>query len=725
MPYHDLFPRSALLSTKTEIDNKFLFSSKIEKENLPDGFFFFILEFCNLTKSASIVQTRIKKAIELSSYKDGVDKTDYFEKLIETINESLGAFTREGVDLWKNNFNAIIGLISNNEIILSQTGKMSGYLFRKNKILSILENSNDTPAHPLKTFSNITAGCLNVDDKIILANNHFFDKISLDRIRKIISKNSPKRTVAEVFQSFHLNFQPVNMIAIEMSSLSTLEQEKDEDVPETVFADQKIETFVAKSLKICWPVAKKFTRFILSAMQRIGIEIRKTFVFSKKYYESTIKPSSQKAMIKVANSNLKNKFDLSVIGSKLKVSEQRNIKINGFKRQSIINKRKTFRLPEISMLSNLVIFLLQKEQRKYVYSFFIIIFSVIILSNIGVKNKNNAEIKRVQQSALSFDKADALFRKAKDDYALGKPEAVSELSQALDLAIESKESPGDKDKAVALANDIQAILDKEIRGKRISEQATAFPFGQDITKITMIGADLYGLNPNGELYLFDTRNKESQLVGSVNNNGKSISLTSSESLNKLFISSDQQKLIGYDIASRAENLITLADQSDWEKAAAIGVFSTNIYSLDPASNMIWKHTQVDDGYSVGSKYFDNRKVSVQDCVDLAIDGNIYLLRTNGNIMKFSHNSLEQEFAATDIPKPNDKISNPSRIITSEDTNKIFILDKALHRIVQTDKSGAFSGQYLFNNIEIDDFAINAKLQKLWIVSKSQIYEMDL
>jgi hypothetical protein len=45
--------------------------------------------------------------------------------------------------------------------------------------------------------------------------------------------------------------------------------------------------------------------------------------------------------------------------------------------------------------------------------------------------------------------------------------------------------------------------------------------------------------------------------------------------------------------------------------------------------------------------------------------------------------------------------------------------------VKFDKSGDFVDNYTFEGIQIEDFVVNAKLQKIWALAGGKIYEGEL
>jgi len=200
----------------------------------------------------------------------------------------------------------------------------------------------------------------------------------------------------------------------------------------------------------------------------------------------------------------------------------------------------------------------------------------------------------------------------------------------------------------------------------------------------------------------------------------------SESMSKLLCTTDKKKLLGFDNDSKSFSELKIVNNTtEWEQTTAIATYSTNIYLLDSTSDKLLKHTLNENIYTKGTTYVDTKKISLKNAIDEAIDGNLFILFKDGSVNKFVKGALEPDFVLKNIPTPNNKIEEASKIFTDENTNSIFVLDKKLNRILKFNKSGDYTSQYIFDGISIDDFVINAKLQKIWALSSGKIYEGNL
>ena len=148
--------------------------------------------------------------------------------------------------------------------------------------------------------------------------------------------------------------------------------------------------------------------------------------------------------------------------------------------------------------------------------------------------------------------------------------------------------------------------------------------------------------------------------------------------------------------------------------------------LDSDVGKIWKYTLSDSTYSAATSYVVKTAISLSNSVDLAIDGDVYVLKNDGTIVKISKGAENTNYAISAPPTPEDKISSPKKILTSVDSGSLYIFDKEANRILEYTKAGGYKRQFVADKeISLSTFAINTKINKLWLVSEKKVYEFDL
>jgi hypothetical protein len=161
--------------------------------------------------------------------------------------------------------------------------------------------------------------------------------------------------------------------------------------------------------------------------------------------------------------------------------------------------------------------------------------------------------------------------------------------------------------------------------------------------------------------------------------------------------------------------------------AAVDSFFGNFYLLDPRANVLLRYLPTADGYSAPPEsYFPaDQKVDLSQAVDMAIDGGIYVLFSDGRINKYSGGvPAEFDLSGLDVP-----LSNPVAIYTApdEEVQYLYVADAGNHRIVQLEKDGTFVRQYKprpgeavsFANLQ--DIYIDEISGRLFVLDSNNLY----
>jgi len=297
------------------------------------------------------------------------------------------------------------------------------------------------------------------------------------------------------------------------------------------------------------------------------------------------------------------------------------------------------------------------------------------------------------------------------------------VEDALALSVKAEGSPSDKDKAVALTKEINQAIDKINKITRLYDQQPVLKLGDNIPKIVMSGYDVYGANNEGKVYAGNTQDKSVKLFASIGkDNGAVKDVVLDENANKIIFALDSNKMFGLDLTSKTAAEIKLTD-SAWENTTAFDIFTSNIYLLDKDNNSIVKHIKDGENYVKGTTYVTAKKGGLTNALDLAIDGNIYVLNGDGKVIKLTRGAVDSNFALSAVP--GSVAPSLKSIFTNANTNYIYLLDQTGNKIIRFDKNGQFVKQYAVDNVKIDDFSINDKIKKGYILSGGSIYAFDL
>jgi hypothetical protein len=169
------------------------------------------------------------------------------------------------------------------------------------------------------------------------------------------------------------------------------------------------------------------------------------------------------------------------------------------------------------------------------------------------------------------------------------------------------------------------------------------------------------------------------------------------------------------------------EDGEFRKGVAVESYNGRIYVLDNEGKQIWKYTRRRDQYSAAESYIAEGEFGA-NFVDLAIDGFIYVILDDGNMLQFDRG------VATDFniaKAPLDPIETPTKIYTELDLNKIFVLETSKNRVIVLDKDlntgdAVYNGQLVFDNIgDVRDLYYDKDSQRLYLLDTQRLFEVIL
>jgi hypothetical protein len=134
----------------------------------------------------------------------------------------------------------------------------------------------------------------------------------------------------------------------------------------------------------------------------------------------------------------------------------------------------------------------------------------------------------------------------------------------------------------------------------------------------------------------------------------------------------------------------------WQAPRLISSYNGNLYVLDVGAGRIWRYLPTEDGYSgqPESYFADDATLDLSRVVDMAIDGNIWLLYSDGTVQTFFAGG-QQPFEL-ETP-PTGPLTQPQAIHVGSEAGTaqtLFILDSGVGRILEYAKDGKYQRQFL-------------------------------
>ncbi|MBU1445819.1 hypothetical protein KKD70_00985 [Patescibacteria group bacterium] len=183
------------------------------------------------------------------------------------------------------------------------------------------------------------------------------------------------------------------------------------------------------------------------------------------------------------------------------------------------------------------------------------------------------------------------------------------------------------------------------------------------------------------------------------------------------------------VINYANDQFQFMDTNDgaFHKGVSVAAYNGNMYLLDSEEKQIWKYAGQRDKYGNAESYITSG--AIENPVDLAIDGSIYVLEGDGGVEKFSRGE-QVDFSISKLPL--DPIESPTRIYTELDLDKIFLLEPIKNRVIVLDKdlqtgNAVYSAQYIFDDSISGprDMFYEKDSNKLYVLDAQKVYEISL
>lgn len=220
-----LVPYPKRLKSQTSLATTYEFEPSAELAEL--GNFLAVIEIVSATKQAEelidlIIETTGKSYYEAAVEPDQTNQ-DRFEVAIKAVNQELAIYATQGNANWVGKISAVLAILADDELIITQTGSAHGYLYRHKHGTSITGDlGTDQPYRPSKTFSQVASGTVEAGDRLLLTTPALSHLVGSAQLTAILIDNG----AASAVQKFHELLQEASgleRVAAIITEVSTTE----------------------------------------------------------------------------------------------------------------------------------------------------------------------------------------------------------------------------------------------------------------------------------------------------------------------------------------------------------------------------------------------------------------------------------------------------------------------------------------------------------------------
>lgn len=656
-----------------------------------------------------------------------LDIENRLEKTLQKTNHAIGDYLQKHrlmLDLKK--ITILIGAIREKNICFTAIGEAEAYLihFRKQRgysIIPIYEKpiTKKEEIHPLKFFTQTITGRIESRDFLFFCTTNILDYLSLEKIKNIITQhslNDAVRLLETILSSIQLPnaflftiIQPVSIHGTdsrpqtpEKHSLSSSPRHFLESMDKLQQTEQITEKLLNPNIHTN---IKKYTFFLQEIISRYSLKVKENIVKKISISASSKKEASQKK---------EKKLDASFLRGKIFPSVFRRIKntLGLMSRMIQFLLKRFFRLPRKTQVIIVILFFL-----SLLLSYSIISLSISKRSKRIEERLNNLvmEIRKIKDSAeasVIYQDENGAREKLIQAKALiyQVPEDFKNTQQIQSLQREIEER-------LRELSHIQSLPETLLLGnwRNLDPHARLAPFA------VLVGDIFYTQNFNNkQIYKLHRHTRVlSSLLTPLENVGNFQFAAPLEK--EIILLNDQLTFFSFNTKDDSIRPLTTKFREGMH-IASLATFRGRVYLLDTQNNQIYRYTKTSLGLGSPREWITDSSIDVSDGVDMAIDGNIYILKKDGQILKLSLGK-QVAFSLGAIDPP---LSQPTKLYTSPDSEFLYILEPSQKRLVVFDKDGNLAHQ-LIADIFSDavSFTLLENERSLFLYTGTAVYGIPL
>lgn len=187
----------------------------------------------------------------------------------------------------------------------------------------------------------------------------------------------------------------------------------------------------------------------------------------------------------------------------------------------------------------------------------------------------------------------------------------------------------------------------------------------------------------------------------------------------VLILNDLKRLVQFNPKNNSFELKEITWTKPDSEISLIVIYGTKLYALDAKYNQISKHAQSTTGFGKGEFWINPKEeLKLSDTSSLAVDGNIYIGKNNGEIWKLEKGQ-KINFDLSQIDPP---LNSPIKLFTKTESTNLFILEPQQKRIIiWNKKTNRLTTQLTSSNFKnLKNLTVDEKTKKIYLIDGQNI-----
>jgi hypothetical protein len=348
----------------------------------------------------------------------------------------------------------------------------------------------------------------------------------------------------------------------------------------------------------------------------------------------------------------------------------------------------------------------------------VVVFSLsIVLTNIGLKNKaaNSSFDNLVAQIEEQKNSIDTYLLYSNEEGARGALITAQSLINSLPREKNSQKLIYDQ--LNLKLNEQAAKVQKIVKIDQLEK--TNDLTGLDLNSIILAGGNIYASDQSNiyTLTINSSSSTKSAITGAV---AISNPYQSFNEKNYLYYLNSNQ-LIKFDIKKKTSSLININNSDGAADLKTYKIYGGSLYVISKLNNQIYKYSKSASGFTTKTSWL-KEDFDLAQAADLSVvDGDIYLLKNTGEIIKFFQGKKQEYNAPALYPA----MTSANELFVG--VKYIYLFEASSKRLVVINKKdGRLLNQYELSTLDnLRDFTVNEEAKQAYILTNNTIYRINL
>ncbi|PIR76360.1 MAG: hypothetical protein COU32_02650 [Candidatus Magasanikbacteria bacterium CG10_big_fil_rev_8_21_14_0_10_42_10] len=247
--------------------------------------------------------------------------------------------------------------------------------------------------------------------------------------------------------------------------------------------------------------------------------------------------------------------------------------------------------------------------------------------------------------------------------------------------------------------------------------------GAKASRLIRLNDTLVAFGPDDNRYYVVDKDTGSVVVQSHDSLMKLTSGNTPKENDMMVFLGDNNQVYTYAPTTKAISKTEISFPTESTKIAAPFIYNLRLYVADTVNNQILRHSKTQTGYDKGTPWLTkNDGVDLSDAVSIAIDGDVYVLKKNGGLLKFTSGEPEP-FSISGLDPA---LTNPTDLYTYNDVESIYIVEPTNKRVVRLNKQGTFQAQYTSDAWkEPTGMVVDETKKTIYVLDDNKVYSFAI